>query len=210
MPPWTEGRVNCGAVSPAAVWRTAEIMGCPGASAGRAAGDRRWQRACGARECRSLRESSRTRQAQWSRSRRRSDGAGRVPLVELAIESHAVELRHPEVAQDGVVRAGGDSFQRLPAILGGIDLVALQGQSLGNEQRHQWLVINDQDAVATGLGGRRMLGGHWSGSPRHLYSSARPFTKPRKPKGLRSFPGHFLSENRHWWPSWAPVSHCET
>jgi hypothetical protein len=92
----------------------------------------------------------------------------RVLPIEPTIETHPVEPRHPKVAQDGVVRAGGDLFQRLLPVPGRIDVMALQDQGLCDEHRHQRLVVNDQDSIAAGLGGGHVLGGHSTASPSPL------------------------------------------
>jgi hypothetical protein len=113
-------------------------------------------------------------------------------LIEAAIEAHAVEPGHPEVAQDGVVRAGRDFLQRLLAVLGRIDVVALHGQGLCHEHRHQRLVVNDQNAVAARLGGARVLGGHSTVSPGPLQARARPFQKPQKPRACEALPPIFF------------------
>jgi len=72
------------------------------------------------------------------------DGQVRRLLLQPAVERPAVHARHPEVEQHEVRASPGDVLQRLVAIGGQLDVVALVGEHQAEHLADIGVVVDDQ------------------------------------------------------------------
>src|SRR5581483_176896 len=111
------------------------------------------------------------------------DGRLSVALAEPARDLHAVDLRHHQVEHDQVGVDGADLLERLAAVVGRLDLVALGAQVELHQLDDVALVVDDEhggsgaDALA--------VHGYAICSPRQEMGLFRPGT-PRAPAALAS------------------------
>src|SRR5436190_9966049 len=69
----------------------------------------------------------------------------RPPPLDLAVETGSVQPGHPHVADDHVVRARGEAVERDAPITSDIDLVAVDGEELGQHLSDRCLVLDEED-----------------------------------------------------------------
>ena len=81
--------------------------------------------------------------------------SAQVVFAALVEEGPAVHAWHHQIQHDGVWLRRLDHRQRLVAIGGFLDAVALELESLGNDVAYRVLVIDNQDALRAG-------NGHWT------------------------------------------------
>ena len=72
----------------------------------------------------------------------------RKPALERAIEPGTVEVRHPHVAEDQIVRRPPELLERLCPIRHRVDRVVIGAEHLAEQLDHQALVVDDEDALA--------------------------------------------------------------
>ena len=80
----------------------------------------------------------------------------------LLHELDAVEARHLQVGEDDVGRELLELAERLEAVGGGLDRVALVAQELGERRTRVGLVVDDEDAAALHFGGKERARGDGS------------------------------------------------
>src|SRR5436309_445063 len=82
----------------------------------------------------------------------------RPPPLDLAVETGSVQPRHPHVANDHVVRARREAVERDAPVTSDVDLVAVDGEELGQYLGDLCLVLDEKDP--TRVEPRRR---HWRG-----------------------------------------------